>query len=93
MGTARLAQMAADEAVDVVRHDGMVSLERQLEEKRRVLEARIAALRAEFEVESKEAEMTLAREKAQDKVLSAGKEALSRHRGADQFPAKKDVKK
>jgi len=93
MGTARLAQMAADEAADVVRHDGMVSLERRMEEKRRVLEARIAALRAEFEVESKEAEMTLSREKAQDKVLSAGKEALSRHRGVDHQSAKKDAKK
>jgi len=80
MGTARLAQMAADEAADVVRHEGMASRERQIEEKRRALDARISAMRAEFESDIKETEMIVAEERARDKVLSAGIKVLAKHR-------------
>jgi circadian clock protein KaiC len=89
MGTARLAQMASDEAADVIRHEGMVSRERQIEEKRRALKARIAAMEAEFEAEAKDSELVIAQEKARDKVLSAGKEALSEHRGANRQTRKR----
>ncbi len=80
MGTARLAQMAADEAADLARHEGIGARERQVDEKRRALEARIIALRAEFEAEAKEAEIGIAEEKAREKALNAGRKALSNHR-------------
>ncbi|MBI2830625.1 MAG: AAA family ATPase, partial [Chloroflexi bacterium] len=82
MGTARLAQMAADEAADVVRQQGTASRERQIEEKRRALEARIAAMRAEFESDIKETEMVIAEERARDKALTAGVKVLAKHREA-----------
>jgi len=93
MGTARLAQMAADEASDAVRHEGMASRERQIEEKRRALKARIAAMEAEFDAEAKDSEIMIAEEKARDKILSAGKEALSEHRGAKIGAGKRGGKK
>jgi circadian clock protein KaiC len=80
MGTARLAQIAADEAADVVRHEGMASRERQVEEKRRAMEAKVAAIRAEFESDIKETEMVIAEEKARDKAQAAGVKILAKHR-------------
>jgi circadian clock protein KaiC len=82
MGTARLAQMAADTASDAIRHEGIEMRERQIEEKRRVLDARIAALRAEYEVETKEAELVIAQEKAQDTAQTAERKSLANHRKA-----------
>jgi len=83
MGTARMAQIAADEASDVARREGIVSRERHIEEKRRALEARIGAMRAEFVAETKEQELVIAEEKARDKALRAAKKSLGRHRGGD----------
>jgi len=92
MGTARLTQMAADEAEGVARREGMSARQRQIQEKRRALDARVAAMQAEFAAEANDLEMAIAREKARDKVLSAGKETLDKHRGADR-PAQKRGKK
>jgi circadian clock protein KaiC len=85
MGTARLAQIAADEAANVARHEGLQSRQRQIDEKRRALEARITALRAEFEAEAKETEIVLAHDMARDRLLAAGKKELSEHRQANKI--------
>jgi circadian clock protein KaiC len=82
MGTARLAQKAADEAAEVVRRDGVASRERQITAKRRALEARIAAMEAEFEAEAKESELVIAEEKARDKTLASERKTLFSHREA-----------
>jgi circadian clock protein KaiC len=82
MGTARLTQMAADAASDIIRHESITMRERQIEEKRRVLEARIAALSAEYGVETKEAELVIAQHKAQEKAQAAELKTLSNHRKA-----------
>jgi circadian clock protein KaiC len=92
MGTARVAQMAADDAADVVRHEGIASRERQIDVKRRALKARIAAMEAEFEADAKESELVIAQERARDKVLTAGQDALSKHRGSNREPAKRSRK-
>jgi len=83
MGSARLAQMAADEAADIARREGISARQRQVEEKRRALEARIDALRAEFEAESKEAGVTIAEQKAREKALTATKRSATRHRAIE----------
>ena len=80
MGSARLAQMAADEATEIARREGVGARERQVEEKRRALEARIAALRAEFVAESRESEILIAEERAREKALTAGRKTLANHR-------------
>ena len=77
---ARLAQMAADRAEEVVRQEGIEARERQLEEKRRALEAQVAALRAEFDAEAKESEITILQERARDRALAAERQAIEGHR-------------
>lgn len=89
MGTARLAQMAADEAANTARHEGISARERQLEEKRHALEARISAMRAEFEAEAKEVEIELSQEKARDRIFASEKKELSEHRQSDQNKGKR----
>ena len=71
MGSARLAQMAADKAADAVRLEDIASRERQLDEKRRAVEASIASLRADFEAEVKETEMFIAQEKARENAIAS----------------------
>jgi len=83
MGSARLAQIASDEAADVVRKEGLSARERQLVEKRRALKARIAAMEAEFEAEAKESEVVIAEERARETVLTAGQKAMGNHRGRE----------
>lgn len=83
MGRARLAQMAIDKTAEVERKEVVNARGRQLVEKRRALKARIAAMEAEFEAETREAELAIAQEKARDKALAAERQELSGHRQAD----------
>jgi len=89
MGTARLAQMAADEAADSALREGVASRERQMEAKGRALEARIAAMRSEFEAEAKESEIVLAGERAHGKVLAEARKALGKNRGAQRVSGRR----
>ncbi len=82
MGSARLAQMAADEAARVAQAEGISARERQIDEKRRALEARISALRAEFEAETREAEIIIAGEKAREKAVATERKTLGNHRAS-----------
>ncbi|WP_226846739.1 circadian clock protein KaiC [Dehalogenimonas etheniformans] len=91
MGTARIAQMAADQAAGVTREEGVTARERQLQQQRRALEAKIDALRAEFEAEAKESELTIAEEKAKIKAISDDRKMLDRQRKAEDKKAKTGV--
>ena len=84
MGTARLAQMAADKATDEMRRVGVISRERQMDEKRRAVEARIASLRADLEAEIKDSEVLIAQEKGRDKALATEKKIPGRTQGRGQ---------
>jgi circadian clock protein KaiC len=90
MGTARLTQMATDEATGVLRHEGIEMRKRQIEEKHRVLEARIAALTAEYAVETKEAELIIVQEKAQDRAQAAERKSLTNRRKSGRQAGKED---
>jgi circadian clock protein KaiC len=85
MGSARLAQIAADQAADLAIREEITSRERQIEEKRRALEAKINSLRADFEAEVKDREMAISQEKARQKALSGTRQALSEHRKAEVY--------
>jgi circadian clock protein KaiC len=83
MGSARLAQVAADEAAEIARHEALSARERQLEQKRRALKARIAAMEAEAEAEARETEVVIGEERARERALSSGRKAQVKHRGKD----------
>jgi len=81
-GSMRLAQEAREKADSLLRQQDMEVKNRERERKRDALEARIAAMRKEFEAEEQEAGRLLAQEAAREEVLAADREAMSRSRHA-----------
>ena len=82
-GSSRLSQEARENAALVVRQQEAERRDRDRIRKRELLEARIAALRKEFEMEEEEAETYSAQESSQEKLISENREAMARSRHAD----------
>jgi circadian clock protein KaiC len=82
-GSSRLSQEAREKAADRVRQQETERKERELGRKREVLEARIAALRKEFEVEQEEAQTDGGQEKMREQALLESRTAMARSRKAD----------
>jgi circadian clock protein KaiC len=82
-GSARLSQEAREKADALVRRQEAERKERGRMRKREALEARIAALHKEFEVEQAEAETTTEQDVAREKVMADNRAAMSRSRQAD----------
>lgn len=82
-GSMRLAQEAKERAEAAVRSQLVARKRRELEQKRNALEAQIAALRTEFEIEESELELLLAAEVAVDQQLVNDRADMARSRRAD----------
>jgi len=82
-GSSRLSQEGREKATAVQRQNEAERKERELTRKREALEARIAALRKEFESEEEEAEKVIGQESTQEKLIAANREAMTRSRQAD----------
>jgi len=80
-GSARLTQEAKDNAAALLREQTIAQKQRELGAKRRELESRIAALRAEYEAQEKAMEVTIqqAQSVEQRLQLDAAEMATSRH--------------
>ncbi|CAG0947108.1 Circadian clock protein kinase KaiC [Anaerolineae bacterium] len=87
-GSARLAQEAQEQAVKTLRGQEVESRQFELERKRMVLEAQIAALRAEFEVQKAGALKTIGQEQAQEAQLVQERVDMGLSRKADTTPNK-----
>jgi len=83
MGTARIAQMAADKATAVTHQQEIESKRRTIKEKRRALEARIDAMRAEFDSETKESELVITQEEKAEQSINKEKNGIAKQRKAD----------
>jgi len=83
MGSARMAQMAADEADAITRQQRIEGKRRAVEEKRRALEARIEAMRAEFDSETKETELIIDQEEKAKKALKKERNGIEKQRKAN----------
>ena len=83
MGTARVTQMAADEASAVTHKQEIESKRRMIAEKRRALEARIDAMRAEFDSETKENELVVNQEEKAQQAVNKEKNGIAKQRKAD----------
>ena len=92
-GSSRLSQEAREKAADLTRRQEAERKERETARKREALEARIAALRKEFEVEQTEAQAADSVEANQERVLRDGRTAMARSRKADAAEAGKVLKK
>src|SRR4030095_9961606 len=76
-GSARQSQEAREKAEALLRRQEIEGRQRELERKRDALEARIAAMRKEFEVEAEEARRVLGEDKAREEVIEVDRERMS----------------
>jgi circadian clock protein KaiC len=82
-GSSRLSQEAREKAAALARQQDADRRDRDRMRKREALEARIAALRKEFEVEEAEAEIAREENVSQEEIMAHNREAMSRSRQAD----------
>jgi circadian clock protein KaiC len=82
-GSSRVSQEARENAALLVRRQDAERKDRERIRKRELLEARIAALRKEFEMEEAEAETSNAQEVSREKLVAENREAMARSRHAD----------
>jgi circadian clock protein KaiC len=79
-GAARLVQEAKEKAAAMARRQEVERRQRELERKREALEARIAALRLEFEAEQEETERIIQQEEAREERLLEDSKDMARAR-------------
>lgn len=82
-GSSRLSQETREKAAVLVRQQEVERRERDRARRREALEARIAALRKEFEVEEEEAKVSEKQNLLREEVVSENREAMARSRKAD----------
>jgi circadian clock protein KaiC len=82
-GSARLSQEAAERAEQARKDLAMQKRIRDLERKRKALEAQMAALRADLEGEEEEIRMITEEDQIQAKLLAGDRAAMARNRFAD----------
>jgi circadian clock protein KaiC len=83
MGSSRLAQQAQETAAGLLERQDLQRRRRERDRKREALEARIAALRAEFEAEQEERNFAIAEAERRAEVLQASQTEMGRLRKAD----------
>jgi len=81
-GSSRLSQEARQKAAALQRRQDAERRTRERRRKREALEARISALRKEFEVEEEEVETIGTEDSVRENVIAADREALTRRRQA-----------
>jgi circadian clock protein KaiC len=82
-GSTRLSQEMREKASALAREQELERTQRDRKRKREALEARIAALRKEFEVEEEEAETSGAEAKSREEIIAEDRAAMARSRKAD----------
>jgi circadian clock protein KaiC len=82
-GSMRAAQEAREEAAENERTEAAARKQRELDRRRAVLEAQIAALRAEFAAAEEESSLLAKQNETRERVISHNRSAISARRGAD----------
>ncbi len=83
-GSSRVSQEARERAAAIERQQEAARLQRDRLRKREALEARILALRKEFESEEEDASALISEEVSREKVIERSREAMARSRQADE---------
>jgi circadian clock protein KaiC len=76
-GSARQAQEAKEAAEELLRRQQTQARRRELERKRQALEARIVAMRKDFEAEEEEAQRIIGEEVSREDVLTSDRQRMS----------------
>lgn len=87
-GSARLVQEARALAAKVEGDQESQMLLRQLERKRKTLEAQVATLQTEFEAEEERINRTIQQRNSRETVLNHDRQAMARRRWADDTPGR-----
>jgi circadian clock protein KaiC len=82
-GSARLTQEATEKAGALVRRQEIEGRQRDMERRREALEARIAAMRKEFEVEVEEARRRIGELTAREEALEGDRQRMAARRQSD----------
>ena len=82
-GTARAAQEAQEKGGALLRRQDLERKQRNLAHRKEALEAKIAALRAEFETENEELEKAIIEQKQHEGVLEQDRAAMAKSRKVD----------
>ncbi len=82
-GSARLSQEAVEKAEALIGKQGFEFMQRELERKRKILEAQITAMRTEFESEEDNLKRAVAEEKLSEKVTVQDRADMGKLRKAD----------
>lgn len=82
-GSARLAREAEEEAAGLARRQEVQTLKRSLENKRRAMEAQVAALQAEFETQEAELKRIISQEQAREEGREKIRRKMAKARYSD----------
>jgi circadian clock protein KaiC len=82
-GSARLAQEAKERADKLARDQETQRRQNELDSKRAAMEAKVAALRAEFEAEQERVAREMSIDRVREEMLTTDREAMSRSRKSD----------
>lgn len=82
-GSARLSQEASEKAATLINEQGLEFKQRELERKRKILDAQIIAMRTAFESEEDNLKKTIAEEKLSEKVTVQDRAEMGKLRKAD----------
>jgi circadian clock protein KaiC len=82
-GSSRLSKETREKAAALLRQQDLEARQRELRRKREALEARIVALRKQFEAEEEEATLQADQSQNREDLLEQGRESMARSRRAD----------
>lgn len=82
-GSARQSQESREKAAAVLRQQEIEAKQRELDRKREAMEARITAIRKEFEAELEEAQRVIGQEKTREELIRLERERMGMSRGAE----------
>ena len=82
-GSARLSQEIKDEAAEDSRKEEMEKFQRDLERKRKLMDAQVIALQAEYTAKEEEVKQLINQEKRREKAVDENKKEMGRMRKAD----------
>jgi circadian clock protein KaiC len=91
-GSARVSQEAREKAADAARGQELEGRRRKLERKRQLFEARMAMLRAEFEMEQERIQQSISESESVEEKLLQDRGLMVRSRKADPASAQKKVR-
>ena len=87
-GTARTTMQAEEDAAKMMRQQEVERLGRELNRKRKAMEAQLAAIRADFETEEERLKKGITEAKMRENVLAGGRGKMAHLRGEDKNPKK-----